>query len=180
MVRYRPLPLGELLGGGFGVLFVGRHFDTLLSLVTLELFDVQREFRLTRCALDSRQAHHAVWAVAKQHGPIDSPGPAYVMAHHRRSLSVAAPPYCPLSLSTCYTPHHNHVDPTVDNVQGRPVRSHRMNSLATFILFKLIDPAGEWHSANSEACTDTWIRVSLPRRRWFVQSLGFAPKCSYL
>ncbi|KAH9882113.1 hypothetical protein J1614_001285 [Plenodomus biglobosus] len=46
VVRYRPLPLGELLGGGVRVLFVGRHFDVLLSLVALELFDVRYEFRV--------------------------------------------------------------------------------------------------------------------------------------
>ena len=33
VVRYRPLPLGELLGGGLRVLLCGRHFVSLWSLV---------------------------------------------------------------------------------------------------------------------------------------------------
>ena len=33
VVRYRPLPLGELLGGGLRVLLFGRHFVSLWSLV---------------------------------------------------------------------------------------------------------------------------------------------------
>lgn len=111
VVRYRPLPLGELLGGGLRVLLFGRHFVSLWSLVLVGGVGDGIDFRefecVPSCPIDTRDR-------------AESCSVGYVtrveLAACGDARGTAAEHHCPNTDT-----HRRHVYPTAHHLQGRPV-----------------------------------------------------------
>jgi hypothetical protein len=108
VVRYRPLPLGELLGVGLRVLLVGRHFVLLWSLVLVG-GDGDGDGSRNHCVVPSCPAARTDSCSARLRQP------------RRQKMDRAAPPE-----HHCLTKHQTqkHVDSAAHHLQGWPVRAY--------------------------------------------------------